>query len=1375
MIYMFSGCSSLTALDLSSFNTQNVTEMEYMFSGCSSLTALDVSGFNTQNVTRMDGMFYNCSGLTSLDLSSFNTQNVANMSSMFSGCNGLTSLDMSGFDTQNVTDMNNMFNSCSGLTSLDLSGFNTQNVTNMRYMFYGCSSLTALDLSSFNTQNVTDMSGMFSGCSGLTSLDVSGFNTQNVTEMSSMFYDTGSAIIFIPANAKEEILSQRDFNMVLKAEDGSFSCANFVPAEDIEFDIPYTFTATITDSGHLYNSHYVIGWNTKPDGTGITYQVGQENATIHKGKTTFYPIYPSEPQAIWTKGNTTLTFLSSEKLYAPGDDFNGQTVTNVWSGEDVTNSPTSAYSYPNWNSSVNSSLTTVVFDESFKNIKPQSTAYWFNRSKLQSIEGIKNLNTQNVTSMDGMFSGCSGLTSLDLSSFNTQNVTDMDWMFSGCSGLTSLDFSGFNIQNVTSMFGMFYDCSGLTSIDLSSFNTQNVTSMGYMFYGCSGLTSLDVSGFNTQNVTRMDDMFAGCSGLTSLDLSSFNTQNVTKMSFMFYGCSGLTSLDLSSFNTQNVTDMSYMFYDCSGLTSIDLSSFNTQNVTSAGSMFTDSAIIFISADASQTILSGRKFNMVLKAEDGSFSCANFVPKENMEFDIPYTFAAKITDTGHIYEVRYVIGWNTKADGTGITYQTGQTDAVIYKGKTTFYPIAFGRAPQAVWTAGNTTLTFLLSSETPYTVGDDFNGQTVTEVWSTKDVIKYSSGGTSKWSKSVQSSLTTVVFDESFKDVRPQSTNDWFRGCSKLQSIEGIEYLNTENVTDMGGMFSGCSGLTSLDLSSINTQNVTDMGGMFSGCSGLTSLDLSSINTQNVTDMSSMFSGCSGLTSLDLSSINTQNVTDMSSMFYGCSGLTSLDLSNFNTQNVTDMYSMFRGCSGLTSLDLSNFNTQNVKDMSYMFSGCSGLTSLDLSSFNTQNVTDMSYMFYDCSGLTSIDLSSFNTQNVTSAGSMFTDSAIIFISADASQTILSGRKFNMVLKAEDGSFSCANFVPKENMEFDIPYTFAAKITDTGHIYEVRYVIGWNTKADGTGITYQTGQTDAVIYKGKTTFYPIAFGRVPLAVWTEGNTTLTFLLSYDTPFTAGEGLNGQAVTKVWSESDVTNSPTSPRWNSSVSSSLTTVVFDESFKDVKPQSTNRWFSGCSKLQSIEGIENLNTENVTIMSYMFSGCSGLPSLDLSNFNTQNVTNMNSMFNNTGSAIIFIPADTKQNILSQRDFNMVLKAADDSFSCENFVPIDSVELNIPYAFTATLTSEAPQKEGLTFTGWNTMSDGSGTNYVPGQTDAVIEKGLVTFYPIFYDPTNIQMQQAERTGDTRYYNLRGMRMEQPRKGLNITVDKNGRSRKVMMR
>ena len=230
----------------------------------------------------------------------------------------------------------------------------------------------------------------------------------------------------------------------------------------------------------------------------------------------------------------------------------------------------------------------------------------------------------------------------------------------------------------------------------------------------------------------------------------------------------------------------------------------------------------------------------------------------------------------------------------------------------------------------------------------------------------------------------VVFDASFRDFRPTTTAKWFFCCEALKQIEGLEFLNTSEVTNMREMFYRCSGLTSLDVSHFNTQNVTDMYGMFYRCSGLTSLDVSHFNTQNVTDMYGMFLGCSGLTSLDVSHFNTQNVTDMYGMFLGCSGLTSLDVSHFNTQNVTEMQGMFLGCSGLTSLDLKNFNTQNVTNMGEMFSGCSGLTSLDVSHFNTQNVTNMGGMFLGCYRLTSLDLSHFNTQNVTKMSGMFSD-------------------------------------------------------------------------------------------------------------------------------------------------------------------------------------------------------------------------------------------------------------------------------------------------------------------------------------------------------------------------------------------------------
>ena len=150
---------------------------------------------------------------------------------------------------------------------------------------------------------------------------------------------------------------------------------------------------------------------------------------------------------------------------------------------------------------------------------------------------FKGSNTSKVTHMGGMFYGCSGLTSLDLSNFDTSNVTDMDSVFNGCRGLTSLDLRNFNTSNVTNMNLMFNTCSKLTSLDLSNFNTSKVTNMTQMFNFCSNLTSLDLSGWNTSNVTDMTSMFYNCSGLTSLDLSKWDISEGTIINNMFEGCS----------------------------------------------------------------------------------------------------------------------------------------------------------------------------------------------------------------------------------------------------------------------------------------------------------------------------------------------------------------------------------------------------------------------------------------------------------------------------------------------------------------------------------------------------------------------------------------------------------------------------------------------------------------------------------------------------------------------------------------------------------------------------------------------------------------------------------------------------------------------
>ncbi|MBQ9335631.1 MAG: BspA family leucine-rich repeat surface protein, partial [Alphaproteobacteria bacterium] len=208
--------------------------------------------------------------------------------------------------------------------------------------------------------------------------------------------------------------------------------------------------------------------------------------------------------------------------------------------------------------------------------------------------------------------------------------------------------------------------------------------------------------------------------------------------------------------------------------------------------------------------------------------------------------------------------------------------------------------------------------------------------------------------------------------------------SKKISLE-LGGIATTIVTNMYGMFSGCSALTSIDVRNFNTRNVTNMGLMFSDCFALTSIDVSNFDTSNATNISGMFRKCSGLTSLDVSNFNTRNVTEIYSMFYGCSALTSLDISNFDTSNATNIAYMFNGCSNITALDLGNFDTSHATNMNYMFSGCSKLKSLDISSFDTSKVTTVDYIFNRCTSLLTLSVSERflqSIENVSGCDSIF---------------------------------------------------------------------------------------------------------------------------------------------------------------------------------------------------------------------------------------------------------------------------------------------------------------------------------------------------------------------------------------------------------
>lgn len=445
-----------------------------------------------------------------------------------------------------------------------------------------------------------------------------------------------------------------------------------------------------------------------------------------------------------------------------------------------------------------------------------------------------------------------------------------------------------------------------------------------------------------------------------------------------------------------------------------------------------------------------------------------------------------------------------------------------------------------------------------------------------------------WANYVErKAIQTVVFDESFKHARPKSCDQWFYLFEGLTKIEHLDYLNTSEVENMGSMFSKCTSLETLDLSSFNTEKVTNMLAMFEGSMSLRTIKLpKGFIGSNVTNLNATFRGCASLTELDLSGSNAEKVKDMGGMFYGCVALSNLNLSGFKTGSVTDMPYLFSSCQSLESLDLSGFNTENVTSMESMFSQCSSLRSLDLSSFNTSKVIDMHLMFFKCTNLESIDLSSFDTENLQRMAHMFsscTKLAMLDLSSFATPNMTSMLSAFQYCKNLKAIYVTSAFTTDKVTEG--PQAFAGCVNLP------------NYNPDKTGVEMaHTGEG------GYLTAASATWVR-----WDAPTGTLSFHRSGTKP--VGDNIY---ELQYGNRQD---------WNDHAAE-IKKVVFKAGFRDETHTTCSKWFSGCTNLTSIEGIENLNTSNVKYMNEMFGQCSNLETLDLSHFNTEKVGNMSNMFN---------------------------------------------------------------------------------------------------------------------------------------------------------
>ncbi|MBQ9466068.1 MAG: BspA family leucine-rich repeat surface protein [Muribaculaceae bacterium] len=894
----------------SKFAQAHPTEVAMWFYGCSKLE--DVTGMANLTLDKansLSSMFYGCESLKSVDLDKLDASTIVNVNAMFQGCKSLESINLSALAAATLTGqaIYDMFNGCASLKSVDVSMLNVSATTAMFRMFKDCAALESVSFGDFSTANQTNMQELFSGCASLTSLELSGFDTRKVRDMTRMFNGC----------AKLQSVYVGSYWMT-----GNASSSDMFKGCE----------AIVGEDGTTYDSSSV-------DRTRAHYGAG---GYLRKGRQTV--LDEAVPAVIWCSDNTTLYFTYTKSPVFVGGQFipdgtdESHTITSMWSDSAVLESGQS--SNPAWSSSVRSQAARVVIEPSFATVKPTSLYGWFySFTKLEQIDGLANLNTAEATTMAWMFANCYALSGLDLSAFNTLQVTNMNDMFVNMT-VAELDLSSFMPFAVGYMTEMFSNCASLKTIKVNSFweiphsaNTKN------MFNGCTSIVGQDGTTYNASSVdgTRAHygaggyltlgtdpeladpmpmvlittdgtahfvgsmqayhagDEYAPEAGGAPKTISiaiigndalnynwwrhidnwqdngldiikavviepSFATLRPTTLQSYFSDLAAATSITgLQYLNTADVTDMGWLFDGCSSLTELDLSSFETSKVESTYQMFSDCRNL-------KSIYVSSTWTMA-NVDDDAFmfdDCVSLVGEDGTgynEEDIN-GYRAHYCAGGYLRH-----GTDRVIDPTPAAAFSFDTNALYFFVTTT--PIVHGGA-------------FALpGSDTYRHASRAAMGERVTA--GEKGMIPDWLLDGSNFIESVVKKITLAVIDPSFAAVKPTSVAAWFYNCTALRIVDGLEYLDTSEATDMLAMFYKCSNLSSLDLSGFDTHKVTDMNGMFAECTMLESIYVGdNWNTDAVTVSDVMFRNCYSIVGED-GTRYTATSTDVSRAHYGAGG------------------------------------------------------------------------------------------------------------------------------------------------------------------------------------------------------------------------------------------------------------------------------------------------------------------------------------------------------------------------------------------------------------------------------------------------------------------------------------------------------------
>ena len=892
---MFRYMQNLTNITFDSFDTSNVTDMGEMFAECINISVLDVSTFNTSNVDNMQEMFALKSSYRFEDLivptklvrivglENFNTSNVGSMSGMFSGCNALTELNVHNFDTSRLIYMDNMFCGCTSLTSIDLSNFDTSNVTEMSNLFRCCSKLTKIDVSNFNTESVLGMIGIFA-----TGLPKDRYYSGYESEL-------------------RTIVGLNSLNMsnVTHAREMFGGCAKLSGEITIDNFKVTNYDKMFYGCSSDPNAEFWVKWKTPEDKELARRMMETKNSGDH--------VYLWEPPSTLKEG---VIFYRDVMHFIPG----ATTATEIKfikatpdpNGLDLSEKRDKSIMGVVRNNVIEIACAGEMYANPFSDSMFSMYGHPDGMNTVLNKITFENFNTSKVVTMAGMFADCYKLKQIDLSGFNTTNVKDMSCMFSGCKSLETLDVSNLNTSNVTNMFGMFcldgskvatdwFNPSKLHKIvGLDRFDTSNVTNMSKMFERCDNITSLDVSNFNTSNVIDMSGMFKECSKLESIDVSNFNTSKVTNMSEMF--STGRVT-DIFNVGSHNPNDIESNLKSIVGLDNLDMSKVtNTSkmfedNISLSGEMTIDNLAVtnyidmFIGCSQSPST----EFWVKWKTPEDKELARKMVETKNPN-DHVYLWEPSSTlingDLFHrkinairdpyIKHIKFVVG-NPNPDGIDFSEKKDKSITGVVNGET----LTISCAGKIMANPYSATMFYYLTT------------------------------------------LTDIDFDN-FDTSNVTRMDNMFSTCVNLETIRNIENWNINKVTHMNGMFHKCQKLKNLNLSKWKTGKLVDIENMFQYCNNLGDLDLRGFDVSEVTSLMCVFEFCNSLKTVDITGWDTHNVEKMEVAFDGCLSLVEIKgLENIDTSKCFNYGKTFKDCGKLCG-EITVKSSITIDDLSHTF-------------------------------------------------------------------------------------------------------------------------------------------------------------------------------------------------------------------------------------------------------------------------------------------------------------------------------------------------------------------------------------------------------------------------------------------------------------